>query len=180
MLKEAASMILGLKKPWRKDGYVIRSNMRGRYPVPVMQRVSTEWAMGYFFCVRRSLMERWNIWFDEGMDRYAYAEDLDFSIRYCLMAQQERLNCVLEPKIYVDHLASNEWRTPSEEAVRYFVRNRRRIAHKVYPNRWWYPITMNCFDTLFAIIKMPSDFEYSSYLLKSIYSKSGRISDKAN
>ena len=56
--------------------------MRGRYPAPVADMVATDWAMGYFFCVRRSCMERWDCWFDENLKRYAYAEDLDVSIRY--------------------------------------------------------------------------------------------------
>ena len=127
--------------------------------------------MGYFFCVRRSLMERWNVWFDEEMTRYAYAEDLDFSIRYCTCAKKVGLSCVLEPNIYVHHLASSEWRTPSDEAVGYFVANRRRIARKVYPNRWWYPLTMGWFDTLFALTKLPSDPSYSKCLLKNVYGR---------
>lgn len=86
-LSNLASLLLGLKKPWRKDGYVIKSNIRGRYPSVVTKTVPTEWAMGYFFCVRRSYMEHWNCWFDENLKRYAYAEDLDFSFRYCQMAR---------------------------------------------------------------------------------------------
>ena len=165
-----------MKKPWRKDGYVVRASMRGRYPMPVSRRVATEWAMGYFFCVRRSLMERWGVWFDEGMARYAYAEDLDFSMRYCACAERAGLSCVLEPAIYVHHLASTEWRTPSDEAVGYFVANRRRIARKVYPGRWWYLLTMGWFDALFALTKLPSDPSYSKCLLRNIFG--GRASSK--
>ena len=170
-LRNLAGTLLGMKKPWRKDGYVVHMSMRGRYPMPVARRVSTEWAMGYFFCVRRSLMERWGVWFDEAMTRYAYAEDLDFSMRYCANARDEGFECFLEPDIYVHHLASAEWRSPSDEAVRYFVVNRRRIARKVYPNRWWYRLTMGWFDTLFALSKLHSDPSYSKKLLRSIYGK---------
>lgn len=171
LARDIAGTLLGMKKPWRNNGYVIRSSMRGRYPMPVAKRVSTEWAMGYFFCARRSLMERWGVWFDEGMVRYAYAEDLDFSLRYCSRATSEGFSCILEPKIYVHHLASSEWRTPPDEAVSYFVTNRRRIARKVYPARWWYLITMGWFDTLFALTKLPTDPSYSKCLLKNIYIK---------
>lgn len=170
-LRNVIGMLLGMKKPWRKDGYVVRASMRGRYPMPVTQRVLTEWAMGYFFCVRRSLMERWGVWFDEGMVRYAYAEDLDFSLRYCSRAEKSGFSCVLEPLIYVHHLASSEWRTPSDEAVRYFVDNRRRIARKVYPRRWWYRLTMGWFDTLFALAKLPTDAEYTKCLLRNVYGR---------
>ena len=169
--RDAVGTLLGMKKPWRRDGYVVRASMRGRYPMPVSERVPTEWAMGYFFCVRRSLMERWDVWFDEGMQRYAYAEDLYFSMRYCACARAEGLDCVLEPRIYVHHLASTEWRTPSDEAVRYFVDNRRRIARKAYPGRWWYRLTMGWFDTLFALTKLPSDTEYAKCLLRKVYGR---------
>lgn len=169
LARDVAGLLLGMKKPWRKDGYVVHANMRGRYPMPVSERVSTEWAMGYFFCVRRSLMERWGVWFDEEMQRYAYAEDLDFSLRYCARARNEGLECVLEPRVYVHHLASNEWRTPSDEAVRYFVENRLRIARKVYPGRWWYRLTMGWFDTLFALTKLPRDAGYAKCLLRNVY-----------
>ena len=114
-------------------------------------------------------MEHWDVWFDEGMRRYAYAEDLDFSLRYCAHARAEGLECVLDPHIYVHHLASTEWRTPSDEAVRYFVDNRRRIARKVYPTRWWYRLTMGWFDTLFALAKLPSDSAYAKCLLHNVY-----------
>ena len=176
LARDVVGMLLGMKKPWRKDGYVVRASMRGRYPMPVSRRVATEWAMGYFFCVRRSLMERWGVWFDEGMTRYAYAEDLDFSMRYCACAERAGLSCVLEPAIYVHHLASTEWRTPSDEAVGYFVANRRRIARKVYPGRWWYLLTMGWFDALFALTKLPSDPSYSKCLLRNIFG--GRASSK--
>lgn len=169
LARDIVGTLLGMKKPWRKDGYIVRASMRGRYPMPVSQRVPTEWAMGYFFCVRRSLMELWDVWFDEGMMRYAYAEDLDFSMRYCSCAKKAGLLCVLEPNIYVHHLASTEWRTPSDEAVRYFVDNRRYIARKVYPGRWWYLLTMGWFDTLFALTKLPSDPGYSKSLLGGVF-----------
>lgn len=171
LARDVMGMLLGMKKPWRRDGYVVRASMRGRYPMPVSERVPTEWAMGYFFCVRRSLMERWDVWFDEGMQRYAYAEDLDFSMRYCACACADGYECVLEPRIYVHHLASTEWRTPSDEAVRYFVDNRRRIARKVYPGRWWYYLTMGWLDTLFALIKLPSDAGYAKCLLRNVYGR---------
>lgn len=171
LARDVVGTLLGMKKPWRRDGYVVRASMRGRYPIPVPQRVPTEWAMGYFFCVRRSLMERCDVWFDEGMMRYAYAEDLDFSMRYCACAEKAGLSCVLEPSIYVHHLASSEWRTPSDEAVSYFVANRRRIARKVYPDRWWYLLTMGWFDTLFALTKLRSDPSYSKCLLRNVYGR---------
>lgn len=169
LARNVIGMLLGMKRPWRHDGYVIRSNMRGRYPENADKRVSTEWAMGFFFCVRRSCMERWDVWFDESLKRYAYAEDLDFSIRYCKYARAEGLRTVLEPALYVNHLASKEWRTPSDEAVDYFVKNRRYLAAKLYPRCWWYQITLNLYDTLFALSQYPKDSEYGSSILRHVW-----------
>lgn len=164
-----AGVLLGLKKPWKKTGYIVKSNMRGRYPSPVCKVVSTEWAMGYFMCVRRSLMEHWNIWFDEHLQRYAYAEDLDFSMRYCSAAAKDGLRTLLDPNIYVYHLASKEWRTPSDEAVQYFVNNRRYLSKKLFPKRWWYRIAMRWFDTLFALSCAPRDVAYLKQLLRAVW-----------
>lgn len=169
LIRNIFSMLLGMKHPWRHDGYVISSNMRGRYPENAAKRVPTEWAMGYFFCVRRSCMERWDVWFDESLKRYAYAEDLDFSIRYCRRARAEGLRTVLEPALYVNHLASREWRTPSDEAVDYFVRNRRYLAAKLYPRRWWYQVTLNLYDTLFALSQYPKDHVYGLSILRHVW-----------
>ena len=163
--------LLGLKKPWRKDGYVVKLTMRGRYPMPVFESAPTEWAMGYFFCIRRSLMERFDVWFDESLKRYAYAEDLDFSMRYCVAAGREGLACTLEPDIYVEHLASTEWRTPSEEAVRYFIDNRRHIVRKVYPNQGWRIPVMTAMDALFALSQMPRDTAYAKLLMRTLFSR---------
>lgn len=168
--RDVLSFLFGMKKPWCKGGYVIKTSMRGRYPMPVSSRVSTEWAMGYFFCVRRSLMEKWNIWFDEKLERYAYAEDLDFSMRYCSAANDERLAAILEPSIFVHHLGSGEWRTPSEEATRYYIKNRRYLARKNFPNRPWYLLTMAWFDTLWGIYKLRSNPGYSKCLFRMVFS----------
>ena len=171
LVNNIAGTLLGLKKPWHKDGYVIKSTMRGRYPMPVRESVPTEWAMGYFFCVRRSLMEQFDVWFDESLERYAYAEDLDFSMRYCSAAKREGFLCTLVPDIYVEHLASTEWRTPSEQAVRYFVDNRRHIARKVFPGQTWRIPVMTVMDILFALSPMPRDAEYARVLLRMLFYK---------
>lgn len=171
--RDIVGTLLGMKKPWRKDGYVVRASMRGRYPMPVTKRVPTEWAMGYFFCVRRSLMERHGIWFDEKLKRYAYAEDLDFSFRYCREVKANGLVCVLEPRIYVNHLASTEWRTPSTEATRYFVENRRYLARKLFPKKWWYGISLNLFDTLFALVNLNKP-GYARMLLRCVWGRHER------
>ena len=166
--RDIAGFLLGMKYPWRRDGYVVKSNMRGRYPAAVKDVIATEWAMGYFFCVRRSLMEQCDVWFDENLKRYAYAEDLDFSMRYCQAAKTRDLVCEVDPYIYVNHLASTEWRTPSEEHTRYFVENRRYISRKIYPKRFWYRAAMNWFDTLFAMAHLTHP-SYAKTLLRYVW-----------
>lgn len=85
--KSVISSMIGVKKFWRKDGYVIHSSMRGRYASGISKMARTEWAMGYFFCIKKSICMENNIYFDENLIRYAYAEDLDFSYRYCKIAK---------------------------------------------------------------------------------------------
>lgn len=97
MIKSISGTILGMQKFWRKDGYVIKSNMRGRYAPGIESDVKTEWAMGYFFCVRKSVIACMDHYFDEHLIRYAYAEDLDFSYRYCLEAKKKSLKTMKCP-----------------------------------------------------------------------------------
>ena len=122
--------------------------------------------MGYFFSVRKSLLEQWECVFDENLSRYAYAEDLDFTARYCMKAHEENLNCIIDPRLYVNHIGSQEWRTPTAEAAKYFVVNRRYLAKKIYPKRKRYIVAMNIWDTLFAY--WCKDKQYSRAIKNSI------------
>ena len=65
----------------RNIGHVTKA-MLGRYPDTVKGTIPTQWAMGYFFAVKKSLVDRWQIKWDENLVSYAYAEDLDFSFTY--------------------------------------------------------------------------------------------------
>lgn len=131
------SSVIGLKKFWRKDGYVLHGSVRGRYAAGISETTRTEWAMGYFFCVKKSLCVEYNIRFDENLIRYAYAEDLDFSYRYCRVARKLGKDTILDPTLYVNHLASKEWRTPSREATFYAIINRRYLSYKLFPGQFW-------------------------------------------
>lgn len=137
LVRSVGGTLFGTQKLWRKDGYVVHGSMRGRYAPEITTITPTEWAMGYFFCIRKSLCEKYEIYFDEKLRRYAYAEDLDFSLRYCAKAKKENKKSLLVPQIYINHLASKEWRTPSYEKTLYTIANRRYLSYKIYPGQFW-------------------------------------------
>ena len=113
----------------RKIGHVTRSVL-GRYPDHVEGEVETEWAMGFFFVVRKSCIEKWKVNWDERLISYAYAEDLDYSYRYCARAKEEGMKCILSDKVHVKHLASKEYRIPSRKSTYMYAIHRRYISDK--------------------------------------------------
>lgn len=115
--------------PKRKRGHVTKSVL-GRYPDSVKGSISTEWAMGYFFAVKKSLVEKWQIKWDENLTSYAYAEDLDFSYTYFKKSRNEKLKCILDERVHVRHLASREYRVPSRKSTYMYVLNRAYLSHK--------------------------------------------------
>lgn len=113
----------------RNKGHVTYS-MLGRFPNKVTEYTPTMWAMGFFFVARKSLVEKWQIKWDEKLTGYAYAEDLDFSYSYYKKARSEKLECIMSKKIHVKHLASREFRTPSRKSTFMYVLNRAYLSHK--------------------------------------------------
>lgn len=115
----------------RKIGHVTDA-MFGRYPDPnvVTQEINTQWAMGFFFAVKKSLLDEWEICFDETLGKYAYAEDLDFSYSYYKKAMEAGLKCILTPQVKVDHMCSQEWRESNRRASYVIVFNRYYLMHK--------------------------------------------------
>ena len=113
----------------RKIGHVTLS-MLGRYPDNIKGEIETQWAMGYFFVVRKSLLDKWNIRWDENLTSYAYAEDLDFSFSYYKKAKSENLKCVINEQVRVKHCVSKEYRTPSTKTTYIYVVNRYYLSYK--------------------------------------------------
>lgn len=113
----------------RKIGHVTLS-LLGRYPDNIRGTIPTEWAMGYFFVIRKSLLDKWNIRWDEKLPSYAYAEDLDFSYQYCRRAKEEGLSCILTDRVRVRHLASLEYRIPTQRNNFIFVIHRAYLYYK--------------------------------------------------
>lgn len=113
----------------RKIGHVTNS-MLGRYPDNINKQIETQWAMGYFFVVKKSLVNKWGCRWDENLSGYAYAEDLDFSYNYYKHAKAERMKCVLDPGVKVKHLATLEYRIPSDKSLYMYVINRTYLCYK--------------------------------------------------
>lgn len=121
---------LGTKSYRNRNIGHVTASMLGRYPDTVRGQVKTQWAMGYFFAVRKSLVEKWNICWDEKLTGYAYAEDLDFSFGYYKKAVEEGLRCVLDERVHVLHLAAQEYRIPGKKHTYVYVINRAYLSAK--------------------------------------------------
>lgn len=116
----------------RKIGHVTASVL-GRFPTKVTDITETEWAMGFFFVIRKSLQIKWNIWWDEQLISYAYAEDLDFSYGYYKNAKAENMKCIYHPQIIVTHQATKEYRIPSRRSSLMYIINREYLSYKHFP-----------------------------------------------
>lgn len=128
--KSMLGYIFARKSLIKKDrGYVLNS-VFGRYPNKINSIVETEWSMGYFFVVRKSLINLWNIKFDENLISYAYPEDLDFTYSYYKKSSEAGLKCILHPNISVKHLCSKEYRVPTFKSTCMYVINREYLSYK--------------------------------------------------
>ncbi len=167
VIKDIGGTFLGMKKFWRKDGYVIKSNIRGRYAAGIDAITSTEWAMGYFFCIKKGVLKGLDHWFDEHLIKYAYAEDLDFTYRYCLEAKKQGMKTVVDPRVFVNHLASREWRIPKQMEVNYIFANRRYLSWKLFPSRKDYRVAMWVFDHLYLLTQIRKK-EYANEIVSAL------------
>lgn len=121
---------LGTKSFIKRNTGHVTASMLGRYPDNVIGQIETQWAQGFFFVVRKSLIEKWKCGWDEKLTSYAYAEDLDFSYGYYKHAKAEGLKCVLDERVVVEHLASLEYRIPNEKSLYMYIINRAYLSHK--------------------------------------------------
>ncbi len=116
------------KASWSKNliGHVTPA-VYGRFPDILTEvPVETEWAMGFFFVVRREIIDKYNIRFDENLKYYAYAEDLDFTYRYNSIIKNLGLKSIMTRRITVKHNVSNEYRLISSKAY-----------CMIYAHRWY-------------------------------------------
>lgn len=123
--------LFGKKSRKKRNIGHVTAAMLGRFPEQkVSGQVKTEWAMGFFFAVRRSLVEQWGLRWDEALTSYAYAEDLDFSYSYYKYSEKENYRCILDERVAVEHRVSTEWRVPSGKSTRMYVINRTYLSYK--------------------------------------------------
>lgn len=113
----------------RRIGHVTAS-MLGRFPEQFEQKTETMWAMGFFFVVRKSLIQKWGLKWDENLTSYAYAEDLDFSYGYYKNAKRESMQCIIVKDVHVRHMTTQEYRIPSRKSTFMYVLNRAYLSHK--------------------------------------------------
>lgn len=124
------SYLLGTKSFAKRHNGHITNSMLGRFPDSWEGEHETEWAMGFFFIVRLELLKKWNLWFDEQLTGYAYAEDLDFTYSYYKKSKEEGFHCITSDQVIVQHLATKEYRIPSRKNTFMFIINRTYLFYK--------------------------------------------------
>ncbi|GFI40415.1 hypothetical protein IMSAGC017_00447 [Thomasclavelia cocleata] len=122
--------LLGFKSFKNRHIGHVTNSLLGRFPDRIDNETDTMWAMGFFFVIRKSLVNKWNLQWDEKLTGYAYAEDLDFSYSYYKKAKIENLKCIMTNRVRVKHLASQEFRTPSRKYMFMYVLNRYYLSNK--------------------------------------------------
>lgn len=163
--KTMLGYIFGVKSFRKRNIGHVTESIHGTYPNKVTGQVNTQWAMGYFFVCRKSLINKWGIRWDETLTSYAYAEDLDFTYSYYKKAAEENLACVLNDMVKVKHMVSREFRVTSYHSTLMYVMNREYLSYKHYKSirsrlatRW-----ANIGEFLSRIIKKNHPF----YLIKA-------------
>ena len=146
------------KKSKRNIGHMA-SGIYGRFPLVWGKATPTEWAMGFFFAVEKNFIVKHNCKFDENLQYYAYAEDLDFSYGVYLQAERCGRQCILSDRIIVNHNVSNEYRTPTRKATFMSYLHRYYICKKYKLNSvkfWW----SNFGDLIYRLLKRESLSDY--------------------
>lgn len=130
----------------------VTNSMFGKFPDKVDEETNTMWAMGFFFVIRKSLVDKWNLQWDENLKSYAYAEDLDFSFSYYKKSKEENYKCIMTTKVRVLHLASQEYRTPSRKHMFMYVLNRYYLSNKHHMG-WKSIISMRLTNSIMVIFQ---------------------------
>lgn len=138
----------------------------GVFPQNPQGETPTEWAMGFFFIIRKSLAQKWGLKFDENLKHYAYAEDMDFTYRYFLKSKEENLKCIMSTAATVLHNVSKEYRLPSRQRTFMEICHRRYVMSK-HGNSILRKLIMLWSDIGTAILRIKRG-EPASYVFKAI------------
>ena len=138
---------------WHK-GHVTKA-VYGMFPKHCETQVETEWAMGFFFAIRKRYVDEWNLTFDENLKYYAYNEDMDFTYRFYLLSKNAGMKCLYDSRIVVDHRVSSEFRIPTRKATFMVCVHRRYLSNKLFGslNSKLWTIWCDMGDMIFAFIR---------------------------
>lgn len=151
--------LFGKSKFSKRDVGHMASGVYGRFPQVCGEATPTEWVMGFFFAVKRDFIVEHNCRFDENLQYYAYAEDLDFSYGVYQHADKCGKKCIFSNRLIVNHNVSTEYRTPTRKATfmnylhRYYICKKYKLSTVKF---WW----SNIGDFLFRLLKKESLFDY--------------------
>lgn len=151
--------VFGKSKRSRRNVGHMASGVYGRFPLLCGEVTPTEWVMGFFFAVKRDFIVEHNCRFDEHLQYYAYAEDLDFSYGVYLHADKCGKKCIFSNRLIVNHNVSTEYRTPTRKATfmnylhRYYICKKYKLSTIKF---WW----SNIGDFLFRLLKKESLSDY--------------------
>ena len=162
--------LFGKSKWSKRDSGHMASGIYGRFPLKCEGNTRTEWVMGFFFAVRRSFIIENDCQFDENLQYYAYAEDLDFSYGVYLKAVANGKKCIMSNRLVVTHNVSTEYRTPTKKATYMNYLHRYYICKKYHLNVvkfWW----SNLGDLVYRFLKKEPLSDYVSALLFLIMHK---------
>jgi len=154
----------------RQIGHMTLSVL-GRFPNSFNERTNTEWAMGYFFAVRKSLINDLGIYFDENLKGYAFSEDLDFTVRYIRAIKILGYEAYFDKDVAVHHIGSLEYRQPNIKLVRMYIFYRYYLSAKLFNTKLsLVSVTIhNLFVTIHRLFKFDKLFYlYAWYTLLSL------------
>lgn len=151
--------LFGKSKFIKRNVGHMASGVYGRFPLLCAEATPTEWVMGFFFAVKRDFIVEHNCIFDEHLQYYAYAEDLDFSYGVYLHADKCGKKCIFSNRLIVNHNVSTEYRTPTRKTTfmnylhRYYICRKYNLSGFKF---WW----SNFGDLLFRLLKKESMLDY--------------------
>ncbi|HAX03387.1 MAG: hypothetical protein A2Y45_00500 [Tenericutes bacterium GWC2_34_14] len=131
----------------------------GRFPNVIKSLTRTQWAMGFYFGVKKSFCQSHDVRWDEKLLSYAYPEDLIFSFEYYKKAKANKLECYFSDTVKVKHMASQTSRLPKFKTDLLMVINRGYMIYKFNLGfRYKLGFHVSNYATLFSRLKNRENF----------------------